>query len=169
MEDVISHVKLLLLYAVFIGTGATFFMDLWALFLKQCFGIASMNYRFIGRWLGHMRCKIFQHKNIMQSAPVYGENVIGWIIHYVIGISFAAGLLLIYGTDWVKSPTMFPALIVGLITVVFPFFVVQPCLGFGIAMSKTPRPYAARIKSIVTHMIFGAGLYFSAFILSQLL
>jgi Protein of unknown function (DUF2938) len=35
-------------------------------------------------------------------------------------------------------------------------------MGAGIAASRTPRPAAARLQSIVTHIVFGLGLYAAA-------
>jgi Protein of unknown function (DUF2938) len=35
----------------------------------------------------------------------------------------------------------------------------QPGMGAGIAASRTPRPAVARLHSLVTHGIFGLGLY----------
>jgi len=43
--------------------------------------------------------------------------------------------------------------------VVFPFFIMQPLLGLGIAASRTPKPTQARLKSLGTHAVFGVGLY----------
>jgi Protein of unknown function (DUF2938) len=40
-----------------------------------------------------------------------------------------------------------------------PFLLMQPGMGAGIAASRTPRPAAARLHSLVTHGIFGLGLY----------
>jgi len=40
-----------------------------------------------------------------------------------------------------------------------PFFLMQPGMGAGIATSKTPRPNAARLQSLITHAVFGLGLY----------
>ncbi|MEW6332336.1 MAG: DUF2938 family protein, partial [Pseudomonadota bacterium] len=40
-----------------------------------------------------------------------------------------------------------------------PFLVMQPGMGAGIAARRTPRPAAARVQSLVTHAIFGLGLY----------
>jgi hypothetical protein len=60
-------------------------------------------------------------------------------------------------------------LIVGLATVVAPFFVMQPAMGLGIAASKTPNPKVARLRSIVTHAAFGVGLYVSAMLLAPLI
>jgi hypothetical protein len=59
-------------------------------------------------------------------------------------------------------PALWPALVFGIGTVVFPFFILQPSIGLGIAASKTPAPAKARLKSLVTHTVFGAGLYLAA-------
>ena len=70
-------------------------------------------------------------------------------------------LLIGWGLEWARRPTLLPALIVGLGTIVAPFFILQPCMGAGIAASKMPQPNLARVKSLVTHTIYGLGLYVS--------
>jgi hypothetical protein len=60
------------------------------------------------------------------------------------------------------NPSFLPALFYGIATVVFPFFILQPALGFGVAGSRTPKPTQARVKSLVTHTVFGIGLYVCA-------
>ncbi|MCZ3133241.1 DUF2938 domain-containing protein, partial [Acinetobacter baumannii] len=57
------------------------------------------------------------------------------------------------------------ALIVGLASVVFPFLLMQPGMGAGIAARRTPRPGVARLRSLVTHAVFGLGLYASGHVL----
>lgn len=64
--------------------------------------------------------------------------------------------------DWLARPTLLPALLYGIGTVVFPFFVMQPSFGLGMAASRTPNPTQARLKSLVTHTVFGFGLYVCA-------
>jgi hypothetical protein len=51
------------------------------------------------------------------------------------------------------------ALIIGLGSVAAPFFIMQPAMGAGIAASRTPKPWAARMRSVATHFVFGIGLY----------
>ena len=58
-----------------------------------------------------------------------------------------------------RHPTIGPALIVGIGSVAAPLLVMQPGMGAGIAASRTPRPAAARLQSLLTHAIFGLGLY----------
>jgi len=62
-----------------------------------------------------------------------------------------------------------PALAFGLVTTLAPFLVMQPAFGFGIAASKTPKPSQARLKSLMTHTVFGRGLYLWALLLRHVL
>lgn len=154
------------LRAVAIGVGATAVMDLWALFLKRMFGISPLDYAWVGRWIGHFREGRFAHSTIARAAAVPGEAAVGWGAHYATGIVFAALLLAIAGPNWAQNPTPLPAVIVGVGTVVAPFFLMQPAFGFGIAASRTPKPRVARLRSLMAHFSFGVGLYLSALLLA---
>lgn len=156
-----------LVWTVLIGVGATVVMDLWGVFLKRCFGIPSLNFAMVGRWLGHIPSGQFAHDSIARASPVRGEGVIGWSAHYAIGIVFAGLLLAIWGLDWARQPTLLPALVVGVATVAAPFFIMQPGMGAGFAASKTPRPNVARLRSLATHTVFGFGLYATALLLAK--
>jgi hypothetical protein len=151
-----------------IGIGATLLVDLWGVFLRKAFGVRSLSYAMVGRWLGHMWDGRFAHPNITTTPAVRGENAVGWSFHYIIGILFAGLLVAVTGDDWLDRPSIGPALVVGVGTVIAPFFVMQPGMGFGIAASRTPAPGIARLRSLVTHGIFGLGLYGAAWLLAQL-
>ena len=142
-----------------IGTGATLVMDGWGLARKRLLGMPAMDYGLVGRWLAYLPRGRFRHDPIAASPPVQGERLIGWTAHYLIGIAFAAVLLAVWGLDWARRPTLGPALIVGIASVAAPFLLMQPGMGAGLAASRTPRPAAARLQSLVTHAIFGLGLY----------
>ena len=157
-----------LMRILLIGAGATLVTDLWALLRRNAFGIPSLDYALVGRWLGHMMHGRFRHASIVAAPPVPGERVVGWIAHYATGTAFAALPVAIAGTEWVGAPTLVPALVAGLASVAAPFFVMQPAFGFGVAASRTPQPGVARRRSIVTHLVFGTGLYLAAFGLAML-
>jgi hypothetical protein len=148
--------------AFIIGVGATLLMDLWNLFLKRAFRIPSLNYCFLGRWILHMPTGTFRHASIVGATPKEFECTLGRVAHYSIGVVLALVFLVIAPGNWFALPTLLPALGFGIATVVFPFFVMQPSLGLGIASSKTPHPAQARMKSLATHTVFGIGLYVSA-------
>ncbi|WP_353189253.1 DUF2938 domain-containing protein [Pandoraea pnomenusa] len=149
-----------------IGVCATAVMDVWALILRHGFGLTSLDYAMVGRWLGHMPAGQFAHAGIGRAAPVPGEKAMGWVAHYATGVVFAAGLVASTGADWLDTPTLLPALGFGLVTVVVPFFVMQPAFGAGVAASKTPKPAQARLRSLITHSVFGLGLYAGAWLVS---
>lgn len=148
-----------LYHALPIGVAATAAMDLWALARRRVFGSPLPDYGLVGRWLAHMPRGRFRHASIKAAPSVRGERAIGWIVHYLIGVAFAALLLVMYGPEWLRHPTPGPALLVGIATVAAPFLVMQPGMGAGVAASRTPRPGAARLQSLVTHAVFGLGLY----------
>jgi hypothetical protein len=107
----------------------------------------------------------FMHQTIFSVEKVKGEQLLGWFLHYLIGIAFALIHLIAWGEVWIQSPSVIPALITGGVTLVFPFFFVQPCLGFGFAASKTQDPSKARLLSLLAHTAYGIGLYVSGLVL----
>jgi hypothetical protein len=148
-----------ILVAIAIGIGASFLMDVWNMFLKRAFGIPSLNYCLLGRWLLHMPGGTFRHARIADAPKKPFECTAGWMAHYSIGIVFALVFLALTSGEWLVSPTLLPALLFGVGTVVFPLFIMQPSLGLGIASSKTANPTQARLKSLATHTVFGIGMY----------
>ncbi|WP_395028961.1 DUF2938 domain-containing protein [Alcaligenes aquatilis] len=144
-----------------IGVGATIFMDIWGL-IQKALGVATLNYAMVGRWVGHLLRGQITHSHIGKAEPIAGESALGWFIHYAVGIVFAFLLLAVYGTAWLQDPRWLPAVMVGTVTVVMPFFVMQPAMGAGVAASRTPTPWINRLRSVLTHAIFGLGMYFAA-------
>ena len=149
-----------------IGAGATAATDLWAIARKRLIGVPPPDYGLVGRWIAYMPRGRFRHERIAATPAVRGERAIGWTAHFLIGIGFAAVLLFFWGIEWAQRPTIVPALLVGIGTVAAPFLVMQPGMGAGIAASRTPRPGAARLQSLITHTIFGLGLYAAALVLN---
>ena len=150
------------------GIIATAVTDVWGLARRPLFGVAAPNYALVGRWIAHMRHGQFQHAAIVKSPPVAGERALGWTAHYLIGIAFAALLIAVTGSAWLQTPTLMPALLTGIFTVAAPFLLMQPGMGLGIAASKTPQPHIARLHSLITHAIFGLGLYLGGRLVQQL-
>ncbi len=151
-----------LLKAIPIGLGATLTFDLWGLFLKYAFHIPPSNICLVGRWLRYMPEGTFKHSNIGSSPQKRAECAVGWIAHYMIGVSFAILFVASVGNNWLLHPTPIPAIAFGLVTVLAPFFIMQPLFGLGFAASKTSKPTQARLRSLMNHTAFGAGLYLFA-------
>ena len=155
--------------AVVVGLGATLFMDIWALFLARAFNIPSANYCLVGRWLCHMPEGRFAHASITRAAQKRAECVVGWTAHYVIGAAYALVLVALVSDGWLAQPTLWPALVFGICSVLVPYLLMQPSFGLGVAASKTPQPAQARLRSLLAHTSFGVGLYVCAVGVSHVL
>lgn len=96
-----------------------------------------------------------------------GELALGWAVHYAVGIAFATLLAGVVGPEWLHAPTLAPALLFGISTVLLPMLVMQPAMGAGIASSQTKTPVLNCLKSLGNHTVFGLGLYVAALITSS--
>jgi hypothetical protein len=144
-----------------LGIGATAVMDAWAAALARM-GIPAMNFAMVGRWAGHGLRGRWMHAAIGKAAPIPGELAMGWLVHYLVGIAFAGLLIAIAGMRWMASPSLWPALAVGIATVAAPWLLMQPAMGGGVAFSRTPSPWTNRLRSLANHAVFGLGLYAAA-------
>lgn len=164
-----NNLALSLMSAILIGLGATLATDLWALFLKHVFKITAPNYCLVGRWLRHMPEGTFKHSNIASAPQKSAECTVGWIAHYMIGITFAIAFVALAGNNWIQHPTLIPAVTFGVVTALMPFFIMQPAFGLGLAASKTSNPMQARLRSLMNHIVFGIGLYLFGLLINWLL
>ncbi len=149
----------------FIGIGATAVMDL-GLGVQKRLGLRSLDFALVGRWAGHLLRGRFAHAAIAQAPPIAGERAWGWLVHYAVGIAFAGLLVAVAGPGWVRSPSLLPAIAVGIGTVALPLLVMQPAMGAGFASSKTPTPLKNCARSLANHALFGLGLYVSAVVVA---
>jgi hypothetical protein len=155
--------------AVLVGLGATLLIDLWALFLRRAYNIPSLSYCLLGRWVLYMPDGKIMHENITATPRKQHECTVGWITHYLIGTALALVFVVLASVSWLEHPTLLPALAFGVATVLVPFLTLQPAFGLGVAASKTPNPSKARLKSLMTHTVFGTGLYLWAYLFSRVL
>lgn len=157
MDDLVQRIA----HVALIGIGATAAMDAWLL-LQKWMGVPTLDFALVGRWVGHWRRGRWAHDSIAKAQPISHERALGWLVHYLTGVAFAGLLVALYGPAWAHSPSLSPALLVGIGTVAAPWLLMQPAMGAGIASSRTPAPAKNRLRSVVNHAMFGTGLYLSA-------
>lgn len=155
-----------LIDAVLLGLTATIIFDVWIL-LQKCFGLPTLNFAYLGRWVANFKDQKFKHSAIKNVPEVKFEFLIGIVAHYLIGIFIASLLLMINGTLWLQKPDIYSAITVGIVTVVFPLFIMQPAMGAGVAFRNTPNPIKNSLKSTLNHTVFGLCLYWSGLLLLQ--
>ncbi|MEL2242710.1 DUF2938 domain-containing protein [Leclercia adecarboxylata] len=151
---------------VITGIGATLLMDIWSLFQKQILRVPPLNYALVGRWILSLPEGTFFHSTIASTPRVKGEKITGWVFHYLTGIAFAFVPFIFNGGAWLREPSLTMGLLAGLLTLFAPFLLLQPAFGFGIAASRTPRPWVTRLMSALTHLAYGFGLYVAALMMS---
>ncbi|HEU4571506.1 MAG TPA: DUF2938 domain-containing protein [Candidatus Limnocylindrales bacterium] len=154
--------------AVVIGVAGSASMDAWSAVLRRRFGIPTLDYRLLGRWIGHIAKGRLAHERIGAAAPIPAEAALGWFAHYAIGVTFALVLVAIWGPGWLAAPTPGPALVVGIGTILAPWLVMQPAMGLGVAAARSPNPKATRLRNLGTHAVYGVGLYLGAAVLAIL-
>ncbi|MER9327129.1 DUF2938 domain-containing protein [Mesorhizobium sp. M0488] len=150
--------------SIAIGIGATVLMDLWAALLYKVFGQQRPNWAPVGRWVWHLRDKVF-HDDIGDAAPYAHESALGWAFHYFVGIVYGIILVVVAGASWLTVPTFLPAFILGIVTVGAGWFLLAPGMGAGWAASKRPNPTKIRALNLVSHTVFALGLYGTALLI----
>ncbi len=151
----------ILLQVLGLGVGATAVMDLWLMGLRRA-GVPTLNFALLGRWSGHLLRGRWRHEAIARSPAVPGELALGWVMHYAVGLLFAALLVARQGPSWLAAPRLGPALAVGLGTVAAPLLLMQPAMGAGLAGRRNGPVARNLLRSTANHAVFGLGLYLSA-------
>jgi pimeloyl-ACP methyl ester carboxylesterase len=144
---------------VIIGVIATISIDIAGAIFKHLLRLPTADWALVGRWVGHIPRGVFVHHPIGESAAIPGERLIGWIAHYLTGIVYGLMYLGIIRFLWSSDPTLTSALIFGLVTLVVPWFILQPGMGNGVFASKAPRPGVVRLVNLSIHVVFGVSLY----------
>ncbi|KUF12802.1 DUF2938 domain-containing protein [Pseudoponticoccus marisrubri] len=153
----------ILFTGILIGLGGTIAMDLWALLLNRTLGQGLPNWGNVGRWVGHLPGRVF-HDDIGAATPLPGETAIGWAFHYAVGIFYGVIFMLLVGPGWAAAPTFLPAWIFALVTIAAGWFLLQPGMGLGWALSRTETPMKGRAMGLVAHTVFGLGMWVTALI-----
>ena len=156
----------LFLRGALIGIGGAALMDAWSLVLRRGFGVTTLDYRLLGRWIGHIPRGRLVHERIASAEPVPGERPLGWLAHYAIGVTFAFLLIAIWGPPgWTPRRSCPPwSSASGRSS---PLVRHAARDGAGIAGSRSPNPRATRLRNLGTHAVYGLGLYGSALLMAS--
>ena len=155
----------IIIFGALTGIVATATMDLLAIAFGKIGLIAGAKGEWVGRWyLGMLRGR-FAHRDIA-SAPVQkGEKQAALAGHYGIGIILAVFYFVAASRLNVPTDGFIYALGYGFATTVFPWFLVLPCLGFGAFGVKGPPELKLFRSSLVNHLSYGLGLWWTAKVL----
>ena len=137
-------------------------MDIWAIFLKRVFDISPPNWAMVGRWVVHLTSGKVFHDDIAAAPAFSSENLVGWVFHYLVGLTYGVIFVLLIGEQWLSEPTFMPVYLYAIATILAGWFLLHPGIGLGIALAKTENPFKARCMGLTAHSIFGLGMWFGA-------
>ena len=78
----------------------------------------------------------------------------GWVAHFMIGISIAAGYILFFSKKFM-SVGPFSGIIYSIIPFLAAQLMVMPMMGAGVFSSNTPTPMMMVMGSLVGHVVYG--------------
>jgi hypothetical protein len=152
----------LIVKGALLGVGATVLFDLWQWLVARMLRQPAPNLAPMGRWFWHLRRGRVFHADIGEAEPYVHERALGWFGHYVVGAIYGVIFALLAGPGWFAAPRILPAWLLGVATVAFGWFLLQPGLGLGWAASRTPNPARVRMLNLAGHTVFGLGLWLTA-------
>lgn len=92
-------------------------------------------------------------------APMPYENLIGWCVHYAVGIAYA----LIYGCLLLRvlhfQHSLLACLILLWLFTIMPFCVLDPIAGLGMFASHTQHPWRVIALTFFNHSLFAIALW----------
>ena len=160
-----TDISMLVVWGIVMGVAATITMDVLGSVSRRTGLTVGAKGTWVGRWYLGMARGRFYHSKIDAVPEQSGEKQAALIGHYVIGVVLA--LVYVLGAGWMGlSPAgLFLGLAYGLATCVFPWFLVYPALGFGALGIKGPPELKLFTSSVLNHLFYGLGLWWSALVL----
>ncbi len=145
---------------ILMGIFATIIMDIGYVFLVVTNIVQGSNEpQFLGRWILHMFDGEFIQENIRAAQEMKFEKPVSLLVHYLTGI-FLSGVFLKLSRIRNFPRSIYMGLIFGWITLLFPWFLFYPFIGFGIMGLDTPEGINNIFYSIIYHSFFGLGITF---------
>lgn len=155
----------MILDVLIVGIAATLTLDLAQQVMRLVFGWPATNWGIIGRWAAWLPKGRFVHKDIGKTPPVENEQILGWAVHYGVGIAYGAIYLFLVTVILGTGPGFVPAMAFGLLSVSVTWFMMEPILGAGPMASNTPKPMIARLHDLGSHCGFGVGLFWGGLLI----
>ena len=142
-----------------VGVAATLTLDVVQQLMRLVLKWPITNWGIIGRWAAYLPEGRFVHKTIGKTPPVKNEMLLGWIVHYGVGIGYGAIYLFLVYVVFGTGPGFVPAMVFGIVSVSVTWFMMEPILGARVMGAGTPDPTVTRIHDFCSHLGFGLGLY----------
>jgi len=144
---------------IFMGIFSTLIMDIGEEIVKALFPIKeSIAPQFLGRWILNMFNGVFIHDNI-QTANHFGFEIpVAISFHYFTGIFLVGIFLWLRNNIKIFPSSMYMGLVYGWVTILLPWLIMFPALGFGFFGLGAHNDINNIIASIIAHSFYGLGI-----------
>ena len=119
-----------------------------------------------GRWFGLMAEGHFVDSDIAEAPPISHEMAIAAPMQYAIGYTLGIVYLLVISVLGLSRRGLIKAIGFGLCMNLLPWLLMFPAIGYGWFGTHGPPGTRLFLSSVVTHCIYGIGLWLAASILS---
>lgn len=150
------------LFGAGVGVAATMTMDVLSAYARRIGLAAGAKGAWVGRWYLGIAQGQFVHSDIATAPERVGEKQAALVGRYLIGIALAVVYVVGAGLSGVSQGDLVVAVGYGLATCVFPWFLVLPALGFGVFGAKGPPELKLFTSSVLNHLFYGLGLWWSS-------
>ena len=141
------------------GVFSTIVMDIGEETVKALFPIKeSMAPQYLGRWILNMFNGVFIHDNIQTANHFIFEMPVAISFHYFTGIFLVGIFLWLRNNIKIFPSSMYMGLVYGWLTMLLPWLIMFPVLGFGFFGLGTHNDINNIIASIIAHSFYGLGM-----------
>jgi Protein of unknown function (DUF2938) len=144
---------------VLMGIFSTIVMDIGEETVKALHPIKeSMAPQYLGRWILNMFSGVFTHDNIQTANHFQFEIPVALSFHYFTGIFLVGIFLWLRNSIKIFPSSMYMGLVYGWVTILLPWLIMFPVLGFGFFGLGAHNGINNMIASILAHSLFGLGM-----------
>lgn len=144
--------------ALITGIAGTIAMDLSNYAFSRVGLILKIDVAMIGRMAAGWAKGRFSYGNPSELKSVTHETLLGYLAHYVIGISLAVVYLAAWELSVDGPPSPYWATLYGFVTTAVSEFYVYPSMGLGVCGRRSPERLKAGLSPVVNHLFFGLGM-----------
>jgi len=140
------------------GIIACLAMDIFQRLLLATIGQPPSNWAVVGRWaFAVLRTARVHQPDIEDMPEAPRELPFGWLVHYAVGIGYAAVYAALMRAGLLTS-SLVDGLLFGIASVVVPWFFFLPVMGKGLMGKHTPAPVRVCTLAMANHCVFGVGM-----------
>ena len=148
------------------GIIATFLFDAFQYSLSYAYNIDKPKWNLAGRYFLGLKEKKYIRLDLANENEISNELIFGLVGHYLIGSIFGLSYVII-NIIMLSDPSLLLAIFIGFITVLGGWCIMMPfAYNIGFFACKKNKQTQLMVQNLISHFIFGIGLFLGYSIIS---